>query len=192
MTFISKTHNKQEDLKEQKNTKENYSISLWIDFYDDIFSDFDPRHFSLRNISDDFLYEVKKVCGENDFIIKEFKLLIPENERNLKTESIIIKRLHNYFIKNQHYFLGKKTTEIKKGFLFTFCGLLMMVGASIVSSLNYENILRHTLLVIIEPAGWFFVWSGMDTLMNTSKKEKPELDFYNKISKSKIVFLNIK
>ena len=40
MTFISKTHNKQEDLKEQKNTKENYSISLWIDSYDDIFSDF--------------------------------------------------------------------------------------------------------------------------------------------------------
>ena len=121
MTFISKTHNnRQEDLKEQKNTKENYSISLWIDFYDDIFSDFDPRHFSLRNISDDFLYEVKKVCGENDFIIKEFKLLIPENERNLKTESIIIKRLHNYFIKNQHYFLRKKTIKIKKEHLFTF------------------------------------------------------------------------
>lgn len=65
MTFISKTHNKQEDLKEQKNTKENYSISLWIDSYDDIFSDFDPRHFSLRNISDDFLYEVKKGVNPN-------------------------------------------------------------------------------------------------------------------------------
>jgi hypothetical protein len=192
MTVISEAQIQKEELKNPKNNNLDYSISLWIDSYDDIFSDFDPRPFSARNISDDFLYEVKKVSGENDFLIKEFKLLIPNNERNFETELVITKRLHNYFTKNQYYFLGKKTTEIKKGFLFTLFGVLMMVGASLVSSLNTDKILWHTLLVIIEPAGWFLVWSGMETLINTSRKEKPELDFYNKISKSKIVFLNIK
>jgi len=192
MTVISEAQIQKEELKNPKNNNLDYSISLWIDSYDDIFSDFDPRPFSARNISDDFLYEVKKVSGENDFLIKEFKLLIPSNERNFETELVITKRLHNYFTKNQYYFLGKKTTEIKKGFLFTLFGVLMMVGASLVSSLNTDKILWHTLLVIIEPAGWFLVWSGMETLINTSRKEKPELDFYNKISKSKIVFLNIK
>lgn len=192
MTVISEAQIQKEELKNPKNNNLDYSISLWIDSYDDIFSDFDPRPFSARNISDDFLYEVKKVSGENDFLIKEFKLLIPNNERNLETELVITKRLHSYFTKNQYYFLGKKTTEIKKGFLYTLFGVLMMVGASLVSSLNTDKILWHTLLVIIEPAGWFLVWSGMETLINTSRKEKPELDFYNKISKSKIVFLNIK
>ena len=66
-----------------------------------------------------------------------------------------------------------------------------MTGSGVVSSLNSENIFMHILLMIIEPAGWFFVWSGMEIFINTTRKVKQELDFYNKISKCKIIFLNI-
>ena len=64
----------------------------------------------------------------------------------------------------------------------------MMVGASYVSSLKSENILMHTLLVILEPAGWFLIWTGLDDLLSSSRKEMPELNFYTKLSKCKIVF----
>ena len=33
-------------------------MSLWINCYDDIFSDFDLRAYASRNISDDFLREL--------------------------------------------------------------------------------------------------------------------------------------
>ena len=39
-------------------------ISLSLDNYDDIFSDFDPRPFSQRALSDDFLIEAKKASRD--------------------------------------------------------------------------------------------------------------------------------
>lgn len=180
------------DVNELNKANSNHIISLWLDSYDDIFSDFDPRAYSERNISDDFLDEVKKVSIESDFIISEIKLLIPSKVRQQDAETVITKRLHSYFIKNQHYFFKKKMTERKRGLLFIMVGVFMMTIASMVSSFRSGNILMHTLLMVFEPAGWFLVWSGMETLINSSRKEKPELDFYNKIMKSKIVFYDIK
>src|SRR4051812_5168600 len=76
----------------------NYrDISIWIDNYDDVFSDFDPRPYSERNVSVDFLYEVKRVCHESNFHINELKLLVPERIRDKEKESIIVKRLHLHF-----------------------------------------------------------------------------------------------
>jgi hypothetical protein len=175
----------------QKLNSDSREISLWIDSYDDIFSDFDPRPFSARNISDDFLHEIKKVSRENDFNITELKLLIPETNRNTEDENIITKRLHSYFLKNEHYLIKKKIAERKDGFLYILLGTIMMLGASFVSSSQSTNIFMHILLVIFEPAGWFFVWVGLENVIYKSPKEKPELDFYSKMSKSKIVFWNI-
>jgi len=166
-------------------------VSIWIDNYEDIFSDFDPRNFSERNISDDFLSEVKKVSRESDFAINELKLLIPEKNRNHETENIIGKRLHVYFRKNYQKFLEKMKSYKSKGYLNVCGGTAMMILASYISSLKSENFIMHIFLIILEPAGWFFVWAGLDNLFYYSSEQRPELDFYSKISKSKIIFHNI-
>lgn len=166
-------------------------ISIWIDIYDDIFSDFDPRNFSERNISDDFIYEVKKVSLESDFHIGALKLLIPEKNRNTENENTIIKRLHSHFKKSHAAFRGKMKTKRKNGSLLAVLGMGMMLGASYISSLQSGRFLMHSLLVLLEPAGWFMVWIGMDNLLGTSRELKPEFDFYNKLEKSKIVFVSI-
>ena len=191
MKTIAELKSVNDNLKELQQSNSYREISLWIDAYDDIFSDFDSRPFSARNISDDFLNEVKKVSGESDFPISVLTLLMPEKLRDTENENIITKRLHSYFIKNQNYFLKEKNAVRKKGMLFTVIGFVMMIIASFVSSVRSENLLMHILLVVFEPAGWFLVWAGMENLINISRREKPELDFYSKLSKSKIVFLNI-
>jgi hypothetical protein len=166
-------------------------ISIWIDSYDDVFSDFDPRPLSDRNVSDDFLYELKKISRESSYHINELKLLIPEKIRNQEIESIIIKRLHAYFKKNHQIFLEQQKNQNKKGFMFTVSGAIMMIAASYVSSIKSNNFWLHALFVILEPAGWFLVWAGLDSLIYSSREQKRELDFYNKMSKSKIVFVSI-
>ena len=168
-----------------------HEIDLWIDCYDDVFSDFDLRPFSARNISDDFLHEVKKVSHESDAPVNELKLLMPQKARNEAFEAIITKRLHSHFVKNQHYFLKKKRTARKKDFLFICAGIAMMTCASLVSSAKSSYFLMHTLLMIIEPAGWFLVWTGMGNIIESMRVEKPELDFYNKMLKSKVTFLSL-
>ncbi|MFL5752226.1 MAG: hypothetical protein ACJ76F_02370 [Bacteroidia bacterium] len=166
-------------------------ISIWLDTYDDIFSDFDPRPLSDRNISDDFLYEVKKVASESDSFISELKLLLPEKNRDQKTESIITKRLHTFFLKKQAHYLNKRKEERRLNLLFVAAGTVLMTCAGLFSSRQSGNWLMHVLLVIVEPAGWFLVWTGMENLINTSRRERSEINFYSKLSHSRITFFNI-
>ena len=188
---MPETENIHDDSRKLQKFHPSKSISLWIDCYDDIFSDFDPRPFSERNISDDFLYEIKRVSSETVLSISELRLLIPKAERDAGTESIITRRLHAFFIKNLHYFRSKKKMEKRKGFLFVLAGAVLMAGATMLSALQSEGLLMHIMLVIAEPAAWFFMWIGMENLVNTSWKEKRELDFYERMTKSKIIFTDM-
>jgi len=76
-------------------------IGIWLDDYKDIFSDFDPRPYAERALSDDFISELKKVCDESEFKVKILNLLMPEKIMERKTEEII-SRLKEHHIKG-HY-----------------------------------------------------------------------------------------
>lgn len=58
----------QQKIEETEKILEMSEISIWLDNYDDIFSDFDPRPYSQRSLSDDFLAEAKKI--EHEFYEK--------------------------------------------------------------------------------------------------------------------------
>src|SRR3989344_8520573 len=80
------------------------NISLILDSYDDIFSDFDPRDYSEKSLSDDFLVECKKAAiDKNDKL--ELRFLVPKQKRNLIEEVLIKKRLKEHF---QKHFKEKK------------------------------------------------------------------------------------
>lgn len=172
-------------------TYPSHSISVWIDTYDDIFSDFDPRPYENRNISDDFLYEIKKFSSEKDSLITGFTLLIPEAKRDFKVEEIIEKRLHQYFKKTFEHLKRKTHEKRRNGVIQTFLGTVLMIAASYISFINAESFLMHSLFVLFEPAGWFLLWMGLENLIYRSKTEQKELSFYKKIIKTKITFLNI-
>jgi hypothetical protein len=170
-------------LKEEDN--EAYShpawrdISIWIDGYDDIFSDFDPRPYSDRNISDDFLYEVKRVARESDFIVSELKLLIPGKSRNPETEDMIVKKLRRHFRKSYMHFSQSLRNEKKRGILLLAAGSFMLFTATYFSFMSFSKIYIHALFVILEPAGWFTSWTGLEAIFFTPKTRKQELDFYS-------------
>lgn len=184
------------DAQVQKNGKEKQlfmlrNISIWLDTYDDIFSDFDPRPYSERTLSDDFLVEVRKVCRESDETIHELKLLIPADKRNIPDEEIITKRLNSLFKKGHRKYLEQNKYVLRKGLLFIFTGFLLLLAASYLSAMKSGMLSINVLLVICEPSGWFLVWSGFDSLFYTSKQSKTEFEFYNKLSKSHISFFPI-
>ena len=66
-------------------------VSLWVDNYDEFFSDFDPRPYSQRTLSDDFLHEAKKAVREKASGKVELTLLIPKNKRAKEIENVIKK-----------------------------------------------------------------------------------------------------
>jgi hypothetical protein len=163
------------------------NISLILDSYDDIFSDFDPRHYTERALSDDFLLECKKASVDKEDQI-ELRILVPKNKRVYPDEAKIKKRLKEHF--HKHY--KEKEKEIKKikasGFLWFFVGVALMVFGVIL--FEKEGFIFTLLLIMSEPAGWFFFWEGLGKVFMESKKKKPDYDFYRKMSHAEILFLD--
>ena len=133
----------------------------------------------------------KKVSLENEFSISEILLIIPVDFRNEETESIIIKRLHSFIKANYQYHNLKKNELIKKGAIFLLSGTLLLIGAGYISFLKLDDFISHLILVMLEPAGWFLTWNGLDLLFTGSYKSISDLVFYSKILRSKISFNNL-
>ena len=166
-------------------------VSLWLDNYDDIFSDFDPRPYSQRALSDDFLSEAKKVSRGKASGVIEVKLLVPHDKRNSYQETIIKKRLREHF-KNQSVFLHEEIgSMIRQGVIFVVVGIIFMAVASFILFTSPEKSFLFSFLVaLFEPAGWFLFWEGMRQVIFEAKAKRPEIEFNDKMAKWEIVFIS--
>ena len=176
--------------KPKRNIEQSSEISLWLENYDELFSGFDPRPYSHRALSSDFLSETKKASIDKDEKI-DLELLIPSNKRNKTKEEIIRKRLRDHF--NRHLNLLK--TEINhmvwKGFSLAITGVVLMFIATLIL-FNYgdNTLFLSFLIILLEPAGWFLFWEGLDIILFESKKIKPDLEYYKKMAKCNINFVS--
>ncbi len=170
------------------------NISLILNDYDDIFSDFDPRAYSERSLSDDFIYECKKAVRDREEEF-ELRLLVPKDKRNIYHEVKIKKRLKEYFQRHSI----EKAEEVKKvlrnGLTMALIGFILMIAGA---ALIFTNFLEGTfmfavLLVILEPAGWFFFWEGLAKIFfiyEEESKKKVEAKFYKRMLNAKVSFLD--
>lgn len=164
-------------------------INILVDGYDDIFSDFDPRPYSQRSLSIDFLEEARRASRDKSFDGIELEFLVPVAKRDENLEVVLRKRLHDHF-KRHHALILKDINEVKReGTIKTVIGFIMMLFPFFVDFISiHEGFVRQFLLLMFEPAGWFFFWTGLETLMSEWKKYKLDLEFYDKMSKGKIKF----
>jgi len=165
-------------------------INIYIDDYNDIFSDFDARKYEERVISEDFLHELKRVSFENELEIDNLNLLIAKGVRDISKEDIIIKKLHLHFKKNQQVYHQNFLFERRKGISMLLLGSILLFFATSILLLQNKQLLVNALIVVLEPAGWFFSWTGLETLFNNTKLKNHNLVFYNKIKKCKVSFIN--
>ena len=163
-------------------------VAMWLDNYTDLFSDFDPRPYSQRTLSYDFLSELRRLSKGKYGKIK-FSILMPKDKRDAAKEPQIKKRLHEYF--NKHYIHHKEKSSgiFKKGVLFCIAGIvLMFIATYILFYLGESNLWLSFFIVLLEPAGWFLFWEGLNIAIFQSKENKPLLDFYKRMHDCKIYF----
>lgn len=162
---------------------ESQQISLRLEQYDDIFSDFDLRPYSHRALSSDFLEEIKRASRDKSNEGIDLALYIPEAARNPAQEPVIIERLSAHFKK--HYLMVKKEKRnvLGLGIGMVVLGVICMILATYVVFEDPSHSVGLSFLVVfLEPAAWFLLWEGMDQIIFTSKNVQPELDFYRKMS----------
>ena len=165
-------------------------ISLWLDNYDDIFSDFDPRPYSLRSLSDDFLSEAKKASRDKDENRLELRFLISQEHRDPKVEATIKKRLREHFSKHAKLLQDEISQTRKRSVILVLLGIFMMLGATYVYAYQPDTFTFRFLFVLLEPAGWFTTWFALDNLFYTMGSKKLEYEFYKKIVKFEIIFIS--
>ncbi len=162
------------------------NISLIIDNYGEIFSDFDPRSYLERAISDDFLQECRRAARDKEDGI-ELRILVPKSKRDMKEEWKIKKRLRDHF--NHH--LGEKEKIIikikKEGWAWVMVGILILLGV-LLGLVKLEDTVIGTMLPILEVPCWFLIWEGMGKIFFESRKMGPEHEFYKKMAKAEINF----
>src|SRR3989338_3640200 len=163
-------------------------ISIWLDNYDDIFSDFDPRPFSKRSLSDDFLNEAKKASREKSDEKLELRLLHPDAKRDIKEEANIKKRLRDHFSRHAKMLEDEIKASKTKGIKMFFLGISLILGATSVESFLHGGFLSQLLFVILEPSGWFVTWYALEQIFYPGKDKAAEYLFYKKMSKCEIMF----
>jgi hypothetical protein len=180
----------QKKLTEKKKLLSNAELSIWLDTYDDIYSDFDSRSYSERALSDDFINEAKKMAKEKISGDVALKLLMPSQQRDKNTEEIIVKNLHAQF----HKFAGQLKQEMNnvrtRGMVLTGSGLLIMIATAFLANMPQKDFLSNALRIIMEPAGWFLAWTGLDQIFSISRRKKTEFDFMSRMSHAEIEFLS--
>ena len=174
---------------DKKKLLERSEVSLWLDTYDDIFSDFDPRPYSERAVSDDFLAESRKALREKRSGRVELKFLIPEKERQIRTETVIKKRLKEYFQKNSDR--QKQETQKAKNVVKTLlvAGFLILLLSSIISYSNPQIFIFYLLITFFDLGGWLSVWFGLEHFIYDIRAKQPELEFYEKMADAEINFI---
>lgn len=165
------------------------NISLVLDSYNEIFSDFDPRHYSQRALSDDFLVECKKAARDKDFEL-ELRLLIPKLKRNIHQEFEIKKRLRSHFQRHYHEKLSERKKIKNQGIAWFLVGTLIMMLSAYLYGFEDLNFFLNIVRIMSEPAAWFLFWEGLNTVFMGSKDLRPDYDFYKKMSNAKIYFLS--
>jgi len=176
---------------EMKKVLQTSELALWLDDYNDLFSDFDPRPYSQRSLSDDFLLEMNKAIRNRNNDTFELKFLLSEKLRNHSKEQIIIKRLREHFTRHYHTLLKDKKKVIRRGIILVLIGILvMLLGGFIRTFFLDKHVMFNFIIILVEPAGWFLFWEGLNKTIYDNNKIKPNLDFYHKMSKSKIKFIS--
>ncbi len=173
--------------KENKPAIKEGNVSLILDTYDDIFSDFDPRPYQERALSDDFLIECKRASRDKTKEQRiELRLLMPSNKRNKAEETKIKKRLKDHFVNHAHQKQKEIRDEKKSGALWFLAGATLIITAALLY--KKEEFMFNLLVVMLEPAGWFTTWTGLDKIFSSIKEKKPDLEFYQKMSRVEITF----
>ncbi len=169
------------------------TIILSIDKYSEIFSDFDPRPYSAKAISDDFISELDRVDQQLVYDKYHIVFVIPKEQRIVKEELTIKKRLNEFF--NIEYLVhkAKQRKLVRQGALFIGLGVIAIFLFFYILP-RYEEFLNAISFfqIIFELIGWFLLWEGMNLIIFDSKEKKKQIRFFKLVSEAKFIFITDK
>lgn len=165
-------------------------ISIVLDNYDDIFSDFDPRAYGQRELSDDFLKELSKRYVEDSRGNFEVRFFIPAYERDMKAEALIKKRLKEHYSREMKN-VEKETDAVhNRGIRYIVTGICILLGETFIRLTWGNDIVWSIIGVLILPAGWFAIWTGLERIFDLGPRILKQKTSFEKFAKCNYMFIS--
>ena len=164
-------------------------ISIWLDKYEDLFSDFDESDYSARTLSDNFLTEIRKLVQEVEAGKVELKFNLMACEPNPVIEAFIIKNIHDYFASRAKAAKAEMSGILRNGGLLALGGFALITVLILVGHNLTGNMFFKGFEMMLDPLGWFLIWNGLDMVFVQSKKEQPTINFNLKMTNAKLTFM---
>ncbi|VVC03121.1 Uncharacterised protein [Candidatus Burarchaeum australiense] len=187
---LEKKEEKKDEMKEQAVIAIR-DISIALDTYDDIYSDFDPRPHAEREISADLLKELERralIDAKGRF---EIRFFLPKALRDEKTEAQIKKRLQAYFRMKCKEAEKENNARKVTSALYIIAGLAALFSYAILLTFTQLGPFGSFLDVLLVPIGWFFLWEGLAKLLLQERKVMDaQIKFYQDFSKANFIFLS--
>lgn len=168
--------------------KKTLDLSLWLDDYDDIYSDFDSRNYLKRRVSSDFMNELRLSMKYKTEKVDDLILVLPELRRNKEKENQIKKNLENYISRQLTKYSDAYNRDLKKGLILFGIAIILMVINAVISFKLDNNLLASIIRIALEPSGWFLVWIAFDILYYDLQRIMKEKEFFKELSLMKIYF----
>ncbi|MCX8198108.1 MAG: hypothetical protein N3F07_02850 [Candidatus Micrarchaeota archaeon] len=166
-------------------------ITIKLDTYDDIFSDFDPRPYSQRELSEDFLKEVQRRYMEDKHGRFEVHFTIPSSERDTKEEALIKKRIREHFsqmAKAEHEEI-KKTQ--RRGYVYIAIGAaVLLANVAALFTLHESSWFYQVLSILLVPAGWYGMFTGIGKVIDEPVLSAEKKAVYERFEKANYIFMS--
>ncbi len=168
------------------------AISIAIDTYDDIFSDFDPRDLTQRDLSEDFIIEITRrhrqdIKGKYDVV-----LVAPKSIEDPVAEKKIISRLNRYF-NQKHARYVKAIHEIRiRGLIYIASGMALLIALTLLTYYRkLDTLTREIAGIMFMPLGWFGIWEGFSKIVDIPFKLESDTQVYRKLARAAYKFDHI-
>jgi hypothetical protein len=143
------------------------AISIAIDTYDDIFSDFDPRDISQRDLSEDFIIELTHRHRQTQKGKFDVVLVGPKTIEDPQLEKKIVSRLNKYFHQKYLRYI-KSINEIRtRGLMYVAFGMFMLFGLTYLTYfMKLDKMTLELIGIVFIPLGWFGIWEGFSKIVD--------------------------
>lgn len=165
-------------------------IRIALDGYDDLFSDFDGRPMDERLLSDDFLQELRRASLDRSEEGLALVLSLPRARRRAGVERLLRERLLLHVRRHRGRLEARLRADRRLGLGLLGLGVLLMLGGAALHHRASPSFLSSFVLVLLEPAGWFTFWEGLNLIIFKLRDAGPELSFYRKLAGAKLRFVD--
>lgn len=158
-------------------------VSIAIDSWDDVFSNFDPRPLAERTLSEDFVNELQKRYYEQPSGELVVKIWAPPALRDEATEALVSQRLKEYFALHSARMQAAIRQERLRGAIFFVCGFVCLVALALSMLLaKLPEAGRVFLDITLLPLGWFGMWEGVGKMVDLDRAAVQQRELFRRLA----------